>query len=124
MFRRVLTAVAIAALIAAVIVVPGAAVAKKKKKPFIPGAYNGATNEGIPMSVTVTRGGSGTFTYCDAVGVPFTLSGRSFTVSTLNPDGTVQISADGTFGKNGTVSGSIPLGGGCTASAQTFFIKH
>lgn len=118
MLRRVLVFVAIASLL-----VTGVAVAKKKP-PFVPGPYAGTTNEGIAMSVTVAKSGSGTFTYCDAIDVPFTLSGRSFSVSTTNADGTVNISADGTFSKNGTLSGSIPLSGGCSGSPQTFLLRH
>lgn len=128
MLRRVLVFAAIAVLIVGAI--SGVAVAKKKKKQIQPGAYPGTTNEGIPMAVTLDRGrASGTFTYCEAAGVPFSVSGNSFSVTTLNPDGSVQIAASGTFSKSrtvkgGTVSGSIPLGGGCSGSAQTFFLKH
>jgi hypothetical protein len=122
MLRRVLVFVAIAALLVAA--VGGVAVAKKKR--IQPGNYPGTTNEGIPMSVTLAKNrASGTFTYCEAAGVPFSVvGGRSFQVFTQNPDGTIQISGGGTFSKNGTVSGTIDLGGGCSGSAQTFFLKR
>ncbi len=131
MLRRVLVVVAITALVVGAL--SGVAVAKKKKKSVIqPGVYPGTTVEGIPMSVTLDRSRtSGTFTYCEAQVVPFTVSGNSFSISFLDPGGSglLHISATGTFRKSktprgGTVSGSIPLGGGCSGSAQTFSLRH
>lgn len=110
----------------------GATFAVAAKRKTQPGPYPGATSNGIPMTITLAGSRtSGTFTYCDAVAVPFTVTGRSFTVTVPNPDGTPYIQASGTFtlkpkkkkGK-GTVTGTMPLGGGCDGTVQTFSIKH
>jgi hypothetical protein len=114
MLRKVMIVLVIAALV----VVPGAAIAKKKK--IRPGLYPGTTNEGITMSVTLNKDRhTGTVTYCDAIGAPFVLAGKSFQIALES-----NIAIQGTFSKNGTVSGTIPLSGGCSGSPQTFFIRH
>jgi hypothetical protein len=89
-----------------------------------PGIYSGTTSDGIEMSITLNRDRqTGTFTYCEAQAEPFTLTEKSFEVTVYQEDGvTPQVQASGTFRKR-KVSGSIPLGGGCNGSPQTFTLK-
>jgi hypothetical protein len=73
------------------------------------------------MSITLNKDKqTGTFTYCEAQNAPFTLTDKSFSVTIFQEDGTTpQVQANGTF-KRRKVTGSIPIGGGCNGTAQTF----
>jgi hypothetical protein len=124
MVRRALILLALVSLLA----FGGVAVAGKRK--IQPGVYPGTTSNGIPMQVTLAKSRkAGTFTYCEAAGFPFVVSGRSFSVFVPDAEGNVHLSASGRFSKSrtaksATVSGSIPLGGGCDGTPQTFKLKH
>jgi hypothetical protein len=89
-----------------------------------PGVYSGRTSDGIEISITLNQDRqTGTFTYCEAQAKPFTLSGKSFSITVYQPDGvTPQLQANGTFSKR-RVTGEIPVGGGCNGTAQTFSLK-
>ena len=90
-----------------------------------PGTYSGRTSDGIEISITLNRDKqTGTFTYCEAQAAPFTLSNKSFEVTIYQEDGvTPQVQASGTFSKR-KVTGSIPVGGGCNGTPQTFSLKR
>jgi hypothetical protein len=111
------------AIVVVVISLAGPSVAVARSR-LSPGTYSGRTSDGIEMSITLNRDKkSGTFTYCEAVAEPFTLTGKTFQVTIYQEDGvTPQVQADGKF-KRRKVTGSIPLGGGCDGSPQTFSLK-
>ena len=110
------------AVVVVVMSLVGSGVAFAKLKP---GTYSGRTSDGIEMSITLNQDRqTGTFTYCEAQGATFTLSDKSFQVTVYQDDGvTPQVQASGTFHKR-KVTGSIPLGGGCNGSPQTFSLKR
>jgi hypothetical protein len=99
--------------------------AKKKKKPKIPtGPYVGATSNGIPLTVTLDPGRrTGSVTYC-AMTATFTVTGRSFAVSHVDPVSMDSINATGVFNaKQRSVSGSMAPNG-CDSTPQTYLIKR
>jgi hypothetical protein len=103
-----------------------AALAKKHKKSKIPvGVYPGQTlPDGQPVSVTVNAGRTtGSITYC-ALTAAFTLTGSTFTVAYTDPVSADTVTGSGTFNaKKKSVFGYLAPNG-CTATPQTFFLKH
>jgi hypothetical protein len=117
---------AVVALVVVLVVGGGnAALAKKHKKKIAVGNYPGQTlPDGQPISITVNPGRvSGSITYC-ALTAQFTITGTAFSVAYQDPVSADTITASGFFNKKKkTVSGQVAPNG-CTATPQTFFLKH
>jgi hypothetical protein len=102
-----------------------AAVAKKKKHKIPVGVYAGQTvPDGLAVSVTVNPGRTtGSLTYCQQI-APFTITGKTFTVTQVDPVSGDTVSGSGYFNaKKKTVSGSLAANG-CTSVPQSFFLNH
>lgn len=107
LISRVVAVVAIATLlVGATVAIAG----------VTPGVYKGRTSDGITLKIKVAKSKqSGFFGYC-GVRVPFSISGRTFSVSSDT------VNASGKF-KHAKVFGTIQPSG-CTSTPTTYSLRH